>query len=276
MPDLKISPPLVVLRGGGDLATGVAARLWRSGFWVVITEIEQPLAVRRLVALAEAVYANEFVVEDLRARRARDVIEVQSFLSQGLIPVLVDPEATCRVQLRTAALVDGRMRKQPSELGIESAPLVIGLGPGFVAGENCHAVVETNRGHRMGRVIWNGTSEPDTQLPDSVGGHAATRVLRAPQSGVFEGRVLLGDRVRKGDLLAAVGSAELRAPFEGIVRGLLHDGVEVSKGLKVGDLDPRGDPALCRLISDKALAVGGGVLEALLTRPEIRRQLAGC
>jgi xanthine dehydrogenase accessory factor len=274
MPDLKISPPLVVLRGGGDLATGVAARLWRCGFWVVTTEIEQPLAVRRLVALAEAVYANEFVVEDLRARRARDVIEAQSFLAQGLIPVLVDPEATCRVQLRPAALVDGRMRKQPSELGIESAPLVIGLGPGFVAGENCHAVVETNRGHRMGRVIWNGTSEPDTQLPDSVGGHAANRVLRAPNSGVFEGKVRLADRVGRGDLLATVGSAELRAPFEGIVRGLLHDGVAVSKGLKVGDLDPRGDPALCHLISDKALAVGGGVLEALLSRSEIRAQLA--
>jgi xanthine dehydrogenase accessory factor len=267
--------PLVLVRGGGDLATGVAARLWRSGFWVVITEIEQPLAVRRLVALAEAVYASEFVVEDLRARRARDVIEVQSFLAQGLIPVLVDPEAICRVELRPAALVDGRMRKQPSELGIDSAPLVIGLGPGFVAGENCHAVVETNRGHRMGRVIWNGTSEPDTQLPDSVGGHAATRVLRAPGSGVFRGIVELADRVGRGDLLATVGSAELRAPFEGIVRGLLHDGVEVPKGLKVGDLDPRGDPALCRLISDKALAMGGGVLEALLTRPAIRRQLAG-
>jgi xanthine dehydrogenase accessory factor len=267
--------PLVLVRGGGDLATGVAARLWRSGFWVVITEIEQPLAVRRLVALAEAVYANEFVVEELRARRARDVNEVQSFLTQGLISVLVDPEAICRVQLRPAALVDGRMRKQPSELGIESAPLVIGLGPGFVAGENCHAVVETNRGHRMGRAMWKGTTEPDTQVPDPVSGHAASRVLRAPQSGVFEGRVGLADRVQQGDLLAAVGSAELRAPFEGIVRGLLHDGVEVSKGLKVGDLDPRGDPARCRLISDKALAVGGGVLEALLTRPEIRRQLAG-
>jgi xanthine dehydrogenase accessory factor len=275
MPDLKISPPLVLLRGGGDLATGVAARLWRSGFWIVITEIEQPLAVRRLVALAEAVYAGEIEVEDLHARRVKDVIEAQTALVQGLIPVLVDPAAVCRIELQPAALVDGRMRKQPPELGIESAPLVIGLGPGFVAGENCHAVVETNRGHRMGRVIWNGTSEPDTQLPDPVGGHVANRVLRAPDSGVFVGTVRLADRVSRGALLARVGKSELRAPFEGIVRGLLHDGVEVSKGLKVGDLDPRGDPALCRLISDKALAVGGGVLEALLTRPGIRRQLAG-
>ncbi len=275
MPDLKTSPPLVVLRGGGDLATGVAARLWRCGFWVVITEIDQPLAVRRLVALAEAVYAIDFVVEDLHARRVKDVIEAQSALVQGLIPVLVDPEAVCRIELQPAALVDGRMRKLPPDLGIESAPLVIGLGPGFVAGMHCHAVVETHRGHRMGRVIWNGTSEPDTQLPDPVGGHAANRVLRAPGSGVFSGIMELADRVARGDLLATVGSAELRAPFEGIVRGLLHDGVEVSKGPKVGDLDPRGDPALCQLISDKALAVGGGVLEALLTRPEIRRQLAG-
>jgi len=221
------------------------------------------------------VYAGEIEVEDLHARRVKDVIEAQTALVQGLIPVLVDPAAVCRIELQPAALVDGRMRKQPPELGIESAPLVIGLGPGFVAGENCHAVVETNRGHRMGRVIWNGTSEPDTQLPDPVGGQAANRVLRAPGSGVFSGIMALADRVARGDLLATVGSAELRAPFEGIVRGLLHDGLEVSKGLKVGDLDPRGDPALCHLISDKALAVGGGVLEALLTRPEIRRQLAG-
>jgi xanthine dehydrogenase accessory factor len=266
---------LVLIRGGGDLATGVAARLWRSGFWVVITEIEQPLAVRRLVALAEAVYAKEWAVEDLRARRAEHVAEARVVLGQGVIPVLADPEAACRGELRPAALVDGRMRKLPPELGIDSAPLVIGLGPGFVAGETCHAVVETNRGHQMGRVIWNGTTEPDTQVPDPVGGQAANRVLRAPDTGVFVGKVRLADRVSRGALLARVGQSELRAPFEGIVRGLLHDGVKVSRGLKVGDLDPRSNPAVCRLISDKALAVGGGVLEALLTRPEIRRQLAG-
>ena len=264
----------MLVRGGGDLATGVAARLWRSGFWVVITEIEQPLAVRRLVALAEAVYAGEFAVEDLPARRAENVPGAQLALRQGVIPVLVDPEADCRTELRPAALVDGRMRKLPPELGIDSAPLVIGLGPGFVAGETCHAVVETNRGHRMGRVMWSGTTEPDTRIPDPVGRQAAVRVLRAPDSGVFEGSVQLAEPVQQGDLVATVGSGELRAPFEGIVRGLLHDGVEVSKGMKVGDLDPRGDPALCRLISDKALAVGGGVLEAILSKPEIRAALA--
>lgn len=265
----------MLVRGGGDLATGVAARLWRSGFWVVVTEIEQPLAVRRLVALAVAVYADEVEVEDLRARRAADVAAARTALGQGWIPVLVDAEANCRVELQPAGLVDARMTKRPPELSMHSAPLVIGLGPGFAAGENCHAVVETNRGHRMGRVIWNGASEPDTQVPDPVGGQAANRVLRAAGPGVFRGVVELADRVSRGDLLARVGNSELVAPFDGIVRGLLHDGVEVTKGFKVGDLDPRGDPALCRLISDKALAVGGGVLEALLTRPEIRRQLAG-
>ena len=266
---------MVLVRGGGDLATGVAARQWRSGFWVVVTEIEQPLAVRRLVALAEAVYAGEIEVEDLRARRVRGVAAARIVLGQGWIPVLVDAEANCRLELQPAALIDARMTKQLPDLGMDSAPLVIGLGPGFAAGEHCHAVVETNRGHRMGRVIWNGPSEPDTQVPDPVGGQAANRVLRAPDTGVFRGAVELADRVGRGDLLARVGQSELRAPFDGIVRGLLHDGVDVTKGLKVGDLDPRGDPALCRLISDKALAVGGGVLEALLTRPEIRRQLAG-
>ena len=266
-------PPLVLLRGGGDLATGVAARVWRAGFRVVVTEIERPLAVRRLVALAEAVYAGEVEIEGLPGRRVWDATGASRALEAGVIPVLVDPGSSVRAELQPVALVDGRMTKAPPDLGMDAAPLVIGLGPGFVAGGNCHAVVETNRGHRMGRVIWSGTVEPDTQVPDPVAGQAVDRVLRAPAAGVFEGRARLADRVKRGDLLGVVVKVELRAPFDGVLRGLLHDGVEVQAGLKVGDLDPRNDPELCHLISDKALAVGGGVLEALLTRPEIRRRL---
>lgn len=269
------SPPLVLLRGGGDLATGVAARLWRSGFWVVVTEIEQPLAVRRLVSVAEAVYAGAAQVEELRAQRAADVAQARQLLAAGVIPVLVDPEAQSRTDLSPAALVDGRMRKRAPEIGMQAAPLVIGLGPGFTAGENCHAVVETNRGHRMGRVFWEGGAEADTGVPDPVSGQSVDRVLRAPADGVFQPQVEIGSRVRRGDRLATVNGTELSAPFDGALRGLLHGGIAVQAGLKVGDLDPRNDPALARLISDKSLAVGGGVLEALLSRPEIRRQLAG-
>lgn len=269
------SPPIVLLRGGGDLATGVAARLWRSGFWPVVTEIERPLAVRRLVALAEAVYADSVAIEDLQAARVDTVEQALQSLEQGVIPVLVDPQAECRGQLELAALVDGRMRKVEPELGREAAPMVIGLGPGFRAGANCHAVIETNRGHRMGRVIWEGTAERDTGVPDPVAGQAVDRVLRAPASGLFEPLAEIGSLVKRGTTLAEVDGARLEAPFDGALRGLLHWGVEVQTGLKVGDLDPRNDASLCRLISDKSLAIGGGALEALLSQPAIRKQLAG-
>lgn len=272
---MSSSPPLVLLRGGGDLATGVAARLWRSGFWVVVAEIERPLAVRRLVSLAEAVYADAAQVEELRAQRADDVPQARRLMAEGVIPVLIDPEAACRAELEPAALVDGRMRKQPPELDMEAAPFVVGLGPGFQAGVHCHAVVETNRGHRMGRVLWQGGAEANTGVPDPVSGQAVDRVLRAPADGVFEPQVEIGSRVRRGAPLARVEGAELIAPFDGALRGLLHGGLSVRAGLKVGDLDPRNDPALARLISDKSLAVGGGVLEALLSQPAIRSLLSG-
>ncbi len=268
-------PPIVLLRGGGDLATGVAARLWRSGFWVVVTEIERPLAVRRLVALAEAVYEDSVTVEDLTAARVDSVEQALRSLQDGAIPVLVDPDAECRTELEPAALIDGRMRKRDPELGRDAAPLVIGLGPGFRAGVNCHVAIETNSGHRMGRVIWEGTAEPDTGVPDPVAGRAVDRVLRAPAAGLFQPLVEIGTLVKRGTVLAEVDGAILEAPFDGALRGLLHWGVEVRADLKVGDLDPRNDPALCALISDKALAVGGGALEALLSRPDIRARLAG-
>lgn len=266
-------PPIVLLRGGGDLATGVAARLWRSGFHLVVTEIDRPLAVRRLVALAEAVYAGSAQVEELRARRAADLPAARALLGEGIIPVLVDPGADCRQELEPIALVDARMRKASPELGLDSAPLVVGLGPGFTAGVDCHAVVETNRGHHMGRVIWRGAAQGDTGVPDPVSGQEADRVLRAPANGAFEPFAEIGSLARAGDELAAVGGAPLLAPFDGALRGLLHAGVEVQAGMKVGDLDPRNDASLCSLISDKSLAAGGGVLEAMLSRPEIRVRL---
>ncbi|MGH2605817.1 MAG: selenium-dependent molybdenum cofactor biosynthesis protein YqeB [Anaerolineales bacterium] len=267
--------PLILVRGGGDLATGVAARLWRSGFAVVVTEIARPRAVRRLVALAEAVYAGQVEVEDLRGVLVDGEGEVRRALDTRAIPVVVDPEADIRLRLEPGALVDGRMRKAPPELGMDGAPLVIGLGPGFTAGRDCHAVVETNRGHTMGRVAWEGMALPDTQIPEPVAGADVERVLRAPADGVLQARLDLGSLVRKGEAIAEVDGTVLKAPFDGALRGLLHDGLSVERGEKIGDLDPRADPTYCRLISDKSLAVGGGVLEALLSRLEIRRLLGG-
>ncbi len=267
--------PLVLIRGGGDIATGVAARLFRCGFAVVVTEIPFPLAVRRLVSLAEAVYAGEVHIEDLRGLLVNEAGAVEAAVQTGVIPVLVDPEAECRKTLQPVALVDGRMLKRPSELGPNAAPMVIGLGPGFVAGKDCHAVVETNRGHRMGRVVWRGTAEADTAQPEKVMGFDVERVLRAPASGSVRGLRPLATVVRKGDPIAVVGEAQVFAPFDGTLRGLIHDGVWVEADAKMGDLDPRAEPAHCYEISDKALAVGGGVLEALLSRAENRRLLGG-
>jgi xanthine dehydrogenase accessory factor len=267
-------PPLVLLRGGGDLATGVAARLWRSGFWVVVTEIAQPLAVRRLVSLAEAVYEGEVVVEDLRGQLAEQASAAHEILVQGSIPVLVDPSAESRHELAAMAIVDARMLKSAPSLSIDSASLMVGLGPGFTAGTDVHAVVETNRGHRMGRAFWEGIAQSDTGVPDAVNGQDVDRVLRAPSAGMFEPLTELGTLIASGASLAEIDGAALIAPFDGALRGLLHGGIEVDAGAKVGDLDPRGDLSICDQISDKSLAVGGGVLEALLSRRTIREQLA--
>jgi xanthine dehydrogenase accessory factor len=263
----------VVLRGGGDLATGVAVRLTRAGFHVLVTEIEHPLAVRRLVALAEAVYAGEIRIEDCTGRRIDSADQAEDVWRQGGIPVLVDPELARTQAISMLALVDGRMRKVPPKLGMEAAPLVIGLGPGFTAGQDCHAVVETNRGHHMGRVLWRGSAEADTGVPERVAGHDADRVLRAPADGVLRSAASLGEVIGAGAVVAEVNGVQLTAPFRGALRGLVHDGVVVQRGDKVGDLDPRAEPSYCTQISDKALAVGGGVLEALLSQPEIRRSL---
>ncbi|MGA9533119.1 MAG: selenium-dependent molybdenum cofactor biosynthesis protein YqeB [Anaerolineales bacterium] len=264
----------VLLRGGGDLATGVAVRLQRAGFHVLVTEIEQPLAVRRLVAAAEAIYSGEVQIEECTARRIDIVGDAELAWRQGVIPVLVDPTLECRSELNLLALIDGRMRKSPPEIGMQAAPMVIGLGPGFTAGLDCHAIVETNRGHHMGRVIWAGTAEADTGVPERVAGHDVDRVLRAPADGALVAHAELGEVIEEGQTIATVDGSPLTAPFRGALRGLIHDGLRVQRGDKVGDLDPRAEPSYCTHISDKALAVGGGVLEALLSRPEIRRSLA--
>jgi xanthine dehydrogenase accessory factor len=270
---LSFDIPVVLIRGGGDLATGVAARLHRIGFHLILTEISQPRAVRRLVALAEAIYTGEVQVEDLRCRLVHDSEGVVEGLQSGIIPILVDPDAIIRKDFNLVALIDARMRKRPPESGMGMAPMVVGLGPGFTAGVDCHAVVETNRGHHMGRVIWEGSAEPDTGIPEAISGHDVDRVLRSPADGKLENGLPLGSIIKAGDVIATVDSHQLLAPFDGALRGLMHDSLFVKVGEKVGDLDPRGDPSYCYQISDKSLAIGGGVLEALLSRPEIRQIL---
>jgi xanthine dehydrogenase accessory factor len=255
---------LVLIKGAGELASGVAARLYRCGFPVVMTELPQPLVVRRTVSFAEAVYQGEFAVEGIVARRVADAAAARVALADGVIAVVVDPEARCRYELRPAVLVDAIIAKQNTGTAITDAALVIGLGPGFTAGVDCHAVVETNRGHFLGHVIWQGAAQPDTGTPGTIGGQDARRVLRAPADGVVETHASVGDRVAAGQLIATIAGCEVRAPFSGSLRGLIHPGLCVTAGLKIGDVDPRDDPVCCTTISDKALAVAGGVLEAIL------------
>lgn len=258
---------LVILRGGGDLATGVAARLHRAGFPLIILELPEPLVVRRTVALAGAVNDGEVAVEDLRARRARDAAEAAALAGSGVIPVLVAPtlEPVLAALPRPAqVVVDARLAKRNIDTHRDQAPLVIALGPGFTAGDDCDAVVETMRGHGMGRVLWRGTALPDTGQPGVIAGKGAERVLRAPADGVVIWQREIGDLVVEGELLGHVAGVAVNAPFAGVVRGLLASGTTVNREMKIGDVDARGDVAACFQISDKALAVGAGVLEAVL------------
>jgi len=264
---------IVLIRGGGDLASGVAVRLYRAGLRVVMTELPQPLAVRRTVSFSEAILAGEVTVEGIRARRvtdASDSLRVLQILSKGSIPVLIDPEAVSAQALHPTVIVDGRMRKKPPEPLRHTARLFIGLGPGFEAPKDCHVVIETNRGHTLGRVIWQGTSSPDTGVPEGVLDYRAERVLRAPADGTLMTFVNIGDHLDESQLIAEVAGKPVTAPFPGTLRGLLPDKLVVQAGVKIGDLDPRDDPSLCTLVSEKSLAVGGGVLEAILSRSELR------
>ena len=271
---MAIARPLVLIRGGGDLASGTALRLHRTGFGVVISEIEQPLAVRRAVSFAEAVYAGEVRVEEVTGRRVDDVEQIEPVLSEQVIPVLVDPHASIKGSVNFDAVIDARMRKKPSESVIGEDEIIVGLGPGFMAGDDCHAVVETKRGHTLGRVIWDGPAQDDTGAPEPIQGYDVERVLRAPATGVLDAGLDIGTAVAVGDVVARVDNQSLLAPFDGVLRGLIHDGLEVFTGMKIGDLDPRGVAEYCFIVSDKALAVAGGVSEALLSFESIRKGLA--
>ena len=262
---------LVLIRGGGDLATGVALRLIRSGLRVVVTEIARPLAVRRTVAFAEAVYAGEITVEGITAHSISDPTDsfrILMVLGKQQVPVLVDPACTSAKALHASVIVDARMTKHPPEAIGYSPVLYIGLGPGFEAGVNCQAVIETRRSHMLGRVYWRGGPDADTGLPDGD----PQRVLRAPADGEFFAHAEIGQHIQTGQAIAEVAGQMVIAPFPGVLRGILHTGLTVTRGLKIGDIDPRDDSRLCQLVSDKSLSVGGGVLEAMLSRPELRSQ----
>ena len=267
--------PVVLVRGGGDLASGVVSRLHRIGINVVITELEKPLAVRRLVSFSEAVYDEMVTVEHITAHCAVQPNDCIQIIKNGDIPVIVDPNCDIRTlpELNVISIVDARMRKAKPEINLETESFVIGLGPGFSAGVNCGVVIETNRGHYLGRVIWSGSAETDTGIPGNIGQREIERVIRSPTDGRILTKSEIGNVVEKDTTIAVVDGFPVSAPFTGQLRGLLRSGVRVYEGMKIGDLDPRDDPKLAHCISGKSLAIAGGVLEALLSQPYIRSQL---
>ena len=255
---------LVLIRGAGDIATGIALRLHRSGLQVVMTDLPRPTAIRRTVCFSPAITDGETTVEGVRAIYAPDTAAAKKYLSQGAVPVLADPELACRDALHPDALVDAILAKRNLGTRMTDAPVVVGVGPGFTAGEDCHAVVETMRGHTLGRVIYRGSALPNTNIPGLIGGYAGERVLRAPADGIFTQLLDIGAEVKAGDIAGMVGGEPMRCTIGGVLRGILPSGTPVHRGMKSGDVDPRCQPEYCTTVSDKALAVGGGVLEAIL------------
>jgi len=264
---IKLSEILVVVKGGGELGSGVAHKLFRSGFKVCILERERPTVERRMVSYASAIFFGEFEVEGVKAKRARDVDEAVEILeSREAIPVLIDPEWSSLRRLKPMVVVDAIMAKRNLGTKIDEAPLVIGLGPGFRAGEDVHVVIETLRGHNLGRVIESGCAEEDTGEPEPIMGYTFERILYSPSDGVLKIVKDIGEFVREGETVCMVDGLNVAAKLSGIVRGLLMDGMRVRKGQKIGEIDPRGKREYVYTISDRARAVAGGVLEAILSR----------
>ena len=262
---------LVVIRGAGDLASGIALRLRRAHVRVVMTDIERPTAIRRTVCFSQAIVHGETAVEGIPARLAHSPADALELLGKGVIPVLPDPEGTSIPVLKPDAVVDAILAKKNLGTKITDAPVVIGVGPGFTAGVDCHAVVETMRGHYLGRVIHQGSAIPNTGIPGLIGGFAGERVLRAPADGVFRQLLEIGAQVKMGDIAATVNGEPMVCTLDGVLRGILADGTPVRKGMKAGDIDPRCKVEHCYCASDKALAVGGGVLEAILNLTGVLR-----
>lgn len=262
----------IVIKGAGDLATGIASRLYHAGHQIVMTEIAVPLTVRRSVALSRAVYEKEAVVEDLKGVLAEGQTEAEEILRKGEIPILVDPEAKVVSWFRPDVLVDAILAKKNMGTRITDAPFVIGVGPGFYAGRDCHCVVETKRGHTLGNVIWEKEAIPNTGVPGNVGGFTTERLMRASADGKMRPVVKIGDTVEKDQIVAYTGGKPVYAQMGGIVRGMLQPDVLVCEGLKIGDIDARCCPEHCITISDKARSVGGGVLEAVSTFAQIYRK----
>jgi len=262
--NINIADTVVLIRGAGEQASGIAHCLFRAGFKICLTEIAKPLAVRRGVSFCEAIYEGEKDVEGAKARLAKNREEIDLIWGKKEIPVFVDPQNQIKNFLRPLVVIDATLAKINQGTSITDAHLVIGMGPGFTAGMDVHIVVETQRGPNLGRLIIDGEAEPNTGVPQPVHGFGRERVLRSPCDGAFNSTRNIGETVSAGDIVAEVAGESVSALIPGTVRGLIRNGTYVTKNLKVGDIDPRGDYLSCFTISDKARALGGAALEAIL------------
>ena len=249
------------------MATGTACRIYNAGFRrLLMTEIDQPLTVRRMVSFSEALHEGNWGVEGIEAARVQTLDQAQALWQAGQIPIFVDPDGAFKTAFQPDVVVDAILAKKNLGTSIDDAPLVIALGPGFRAGKDAHCVIETNRGHDLGRLIVQGEAAPDTGTPGNIGGYTTLRVLRSPADGIFESAEHIGTLVEKGQQIGQVAGEPVRAEINGIIRGLIRPGTLVSRRLKIGDIDPRGNPSYCNTISEKARGIGGSVLEAVLMR----------
>lgn len=255
---------LVLIKGAGDLATGVAHRLRKCGFDIVMTEIEKPTTVRRTVAFSQAVFDKTTEVEGIRGSLAKNMDEIKDILKNGEVAVIVDENAEIVKNLKPDVVVDAIIAKKNLGTNINDAPIVIALGPGFTASVDCHCVVETKRGHYLGKAIYEGSAIPDTGVPGDIGGYTTERIIRATDDGSIVPIVHIGDYVEKGQTVAYVNDKKVLAEINGIVRGMLQEDIKVFRGMKSGDIDPRCEKEHCFTISDKARSIGGGVLEGIL------------
>jgi xanthine dehydrogenase accessory factor len=255
---------LVGVKGAGDLASGTIHRLHRAGFAVVATELPQPLALRRTVAFAEVVYNGSIEIEGLTGVRADSPDDARAVLARSQVPVLIDPDGDVLRALAPIAIIDATLAKHPTGVRLSDARVVLALGPGFEAGVDAHAVIETNRGHNLGRVYLSGCAEANTGVPGDIAGFTSERLLRAPADGPLIALHAIADLVQAGEVIATIGGAPMVAQIGGVLRGLVHDGLVVRQGMKVGDIDPRARREHCFSISDKSRAIAGGVLEAIL------------
>ena len=263
---------IVVVRGAGDLATGIAHRLHRCGFRLLMTEVKEPLVVRRKVAFANAVMEGAMELEGVKAVKAIDYESILEIWEDNSIPVLCDEECRIIEKIKPMAVVDAIMAKRNIGTARGMAPITLGIGPGFEAGIDVDAVVETNRGHNLGKVIYQGSAEADTGIPGSIAGFSKERLLRAPANGRIRNILDIGHMVKQGDVVALVDDVPVKASVPGVIRGLICNNNQVLEGMKIGDVDPRGIREFCYTISDKARSVAGGVLEALLY---LRREKLG-